>query len=1355
MIIYFADRQMNILGQASTGLPQGLILSSDTMTVDVETGTAIFECKIPYDESTRAHVTACAEVGNYLLRSGDGDNEFYQIIDVEIDTGKQEVYIYAEDEGMDLLNEVVGEYEADKAYPISHYINKFAANAGFIIGTNEITSLTRKLSWDDEQTAQERLLSTATQFDAEIAFSFDVDGLYVVKKYINIYKKRGEDTGITLRLNYEVDSIVTTKSIANLATALTVTGGTPEKAENPITLKGYAYDDGDIYNDNGVLKSREGLKKWARLLWKDDEGNMKSGGHITKSFTYDTVSQAELCTKAAEELKKICNVEVNYEADITEFPRNVRAGDRVNIVDDAGELYLSTRLLTIERSVTNGTNKAILGEYLLKGSGINQKVIELAQQFAKNAHSAAKALALANTAQEAANSALEHVEDAMASVEEAERVVQEVVGVVDEAKAAAAEAQQAAQNAQNVVDNIENEIDEMEKSIANAESAAQQAQEAAASAETKATEAKTAAANAQTAVNEQVAAIRTATEKADTAQTKADEAKTAAQNAQNEAEAAATTAAAAKLDAENAQKDIDNLGEDLTTLENTMQADYARKTDLTEATASLQTQITQNASEISSTASKVQTIDETANNAKKQAETAQTAAETAQSTADQAQADATAAQSAADTATQAANAAQSEADAAKAAAEAAQSEADKAKEDLATAQAELESVKNRVGATEADITAAQNAVNAAQAAADQAQANAQAATEKANTAQNTADTAVSDAAAAQSKANEAASAAALAQAAADAAQSDAEAAQAKADEAASTAAEAQSKADTAAANAATAQSKANEAAQAAANAQKAADDADAKAAQAQTDLDTAKQNLADVTSRVGATEEEIAAAQEAVETAQAAADQAKADAATAQSTADTAKTNAATAQTAADNAKSAADQAQADADAAKAAADAAQKDVDALAVRVTTAETNITQNSEQIALMATKQEVEQTLGGYYTKEQTDAAIELSAEGIHSSVSQQITEIQVGGRNLLRWTQDLRITDTDAGDDGISLYKSGVGTLTDTEDGLKLTFAANGNAALSVPLVYDGCIEDNEYVTLSFDYRGTITNPGAFYFMQRTAPNVSNNLNALATLTANETEWQHYSVTLANANANVRTNYRVLLCYGNANYQSTDWIEIKKGSLMLEKGNKATEWTPAPEDVSAGISDASGTAADAQSTANSNAERVAVAESDILQLADMIASLVTDGAGASLMTQTESGWSFNIGNIIDSLSKANADISGLSGQMDGANSNIDALQQAVKDLGVLADYVIITTYNEQPCIELGETDSGFKLRITNTEIQFADGSVIPAYITNKKLMIEQAEVKDELQFGSFVWKTRDNGNMGLIWKGGAS
>lgn len=379
MILYFADRHMNVIGQASTELPKGLYISDDLKTEEVEAGVATLEFTLNYTASTRNDAKQYGSVGNYILRKNGDEQEFYTIITSEENIFKQEVEIYAEDAGMDLLNETVGEYKADKAYPASYYVEKFSDDSGFEIGINEVSNYNRKLSWEGETTASERILSVATQFDAEVSYTFEIDRLKIKHKYINLHKKRGVDQGRELRINREVKNIIVKSSVEDLATALSVTGGYPEDSETPINLKGYKYDDGDIYLSGSTIYSRSAVAKWSRYLSEKGNGT----GHIVQTYTYDTLSQSELCNRAVSKLKKIYDAAVSYEVELAYLPDGIKIGDTVNIVDDTGELYLSARIMKLESSAANDEYTATLGDYKAKSSGISDKMVELAAQFEK------------------------------------------------------------------------------------------------------------------------------------------------------------------------------------------------------------------------------------------------------------------------------------------------------------------------------------------------------------------------------------------------------------------------------------------------------------------------------------------------------------------------------------------------------------------------------------------------------------------------------------------------------------------------------------------------------------------------------------------------------------------------------------------------------------------------------------------------------------------------------------------------------------------------------------------------------------------------------------------------------------
>lgn len=224
------------------------------------------------------------------------------------------------------------------------------------------------------------------------------------------------------------------------------------------------------------------------------------------------------------------------------------------------------------------------------------------------------------------------------------------------------------------------------------------------------------------------------------------------------------------------------------------------------------------------------------------------------------------------------------------------------------------------------------------------------------------------------------------------------------------------------------------------------------------------------------------------------------------------------------------------------------------------------------------------------------------------------------------------------------------------------------------------------------------------------------------------------------------------------YKSEDGtykLDISAGSILLGASNKNIE--EALTDVENVASSAQDMAGNAQSVADSNSSRLELSESALEVLKNSISMLVTDENGGSMMTQTPDGWTFNIGTIEKSIDDAGKALNDLSGEVDAIDGTISNMNALVQDITNKTAYVnIVITEDGSPCIELGRSENDFKVRITNTSVDFMEGSSRIAYVSNRALNIERAVIKNELQIGEgegFIWKRRSNGNMGLRWIGG--
>ncbi|UTB72404.1 hypothetical protein A4W72_05955 [Latilactobacillus curvatus] len=293
--------------------------------------------------------------------------------------------VECEDLGLELLNKVRNSWASPgSAQPFKFYFDKVVRDTGWTLGVNEISNLSRTLSWDGRDTALKRLLSICTQFDhAEIEFKVEFKNMQVTKQVVNVYKQRGANrSDVQLVYGDTVNDIRKTTEIRELATAIQGVGGVIQK-DNPVEgepeehvdFASLTYDDGEYFTPAGDPFL------YARVA--NQQFNIKDT-YLEDFYDYDTQDAQELLNRTLTQLKERCQPKVNYEVDLAKVDSSLNLGDTVTIIDHdyKPELLLSGRVLQIEKSYTDSSkNKATFGNFLILYSNISDQLRALQEQM--------------------------------------------------------------------------------------------------------------------------------------------------------------------------------------------------------------------------------------------------------------------------------------------------------------------------------------------------------------------------------------------------------------------------------------------------------------------------------------------------------------------------------------------------------------------------------------------------------------------------------------------------------------------------------------------------------------------------------------------------------------------------------------------------------------------------------------------------------------------------------------------------------------------------------------------------------------------------------------------------------------
>lgn len=201
-------------------------------------------------------------------------------------------------------------------------------------------------------------------------------------------------------------------------------------------------------------------------------------------------------------------------------------------------------------------------------------------------------------------------------------------------------------------------------------------------------------------------------------------------------------------------------------------------------------------------------------------------------------------------------------------------------------------------------------------------------------------------------------------------------------------------------------------------------------------------------------------------------------------------------------------------------------------------------------------------------------------------------------------------------------------------------------------------------------------------------------------------------------------------------------------FKLERGNLPTSWSPAPDEIASDSDIGS-----VEDDMNQQQELIAQNQELIQKIQNSLATLVVDENGQSAMTQGPNGWTFSIGDIVSGVNDALSSAETLDQELGAVQGVVSGLQGSVEEISGKTSYITIGQDEDgSPTLELGRTDSLFRVVITNDEMAFMEGTNKIAYISNQQLYIRSSTVTNQLQIGqgdtAYVWEVHDNGNLGL-------
>ncbi|MED0888976.1 phage tail spike protein [Bacillus mycoides] len=301
------------------------------------------------------HAATLMQQNLVLKEVRDGRIVPYVITETEKDSDDRSVTVYASGEWIQLAKAGIIAPQKIEGFTVNKFIELSLAGTNWKLGKTEYAGF-HTMTIDEFISPLKLLKDIASLFELEIQYRAEVVGSQIVGRYVDMVKKRGQETGKEVTLGKDLVGIKRTENSQNICTALL--GFVKKEGEGFITIT-------DINDGIPYLVDSDAYQRW------NERGQHKFGFYTPE--TEGDITPKRLMTLMKIEMAKRINTSYIYDVQAQSIGRVfglahelINEGDTIRIKDTGftPKLYLEARAIVGDESFTDPTqDKYVFGDY--------------------------------------------------------------------------------------------------------------------------------------------------------------------------------------------------------------------------------------------------------------------------------------------------------------------------------------------------------------------------------------------------------------------------------------------------------------------------------------------------------------------------------------------------------------------------------------------------------------------------------------------------------------------------------------------------------------------------------------------------------------------------------------------------------------------------------------------------------------------------------------------------------------------------------------------------------------------------------------------------------------------------------